>query len=200
MKPGQQSAPSAGSVQSLKEIDSVAKQRMEKAIAALQHAMANLRTGRASVNLLDGIQIEAYGSMMPLNHVATLHVPEPSLITIQPYDASQIGLIEKAIRASDLGLNPGNDGKQIRVPIPALTEERRKDLVKHLHHAAEEHRIIVRNVRRDANESLKKSLKEKLISEDDERRAVDETQKLTDTYIAKIDTMSKAKEKEIMQV
>ena len=200
MKPGQQSAPSAGSVQSLKEIDSVAKQRMEKAIAALQHAMANLRTGRASVNLLDGIQIEAYGSMMPLNHVATLHVPEPSLITIQPYDASQIGLIEKAIRASDLGLNPGNDGKQIRVPIPALTEERRKDLVKHLHHAAEEHRIIVRNVRRDANESLKKSLKEKLISEDDERRAVDETQKLTATYIAKIDTMSKAKEKEIMQV
>jgi len=200
MKPGQQSAAPTGQSQSLKDIENTARQRMEKVIAALQHEMSTLRTGRASINLFDGIQVEAYGSLMPINHVATLHVPEPSLITIQPYDVSQIGHIEKAIRASDLGLNPGNDGKTIRVPIPVLTEERRKELVKHLHHAAEDHRILVRNVRRDANESLKKLLKDKAISEDDERRAIDETQKLTDSYIAKIDQLSKGKEKEIMQV
>ena len=200
MKPEQQSAAPAGHPQSLKDIENVARQRMDKVIAALQHEMSTLRTGRASINLFDGIQVEAYGSSMPINHVATLHVPEPSLITIQPYDVSQIGLIEKSIRASDLGLNPSNDGKMIRVPIPVLTEERRKELVKHLHHAAEDHRILVRNVRRDANESLKKLLKDKAISEDDERRAIEETQKLTDSYIAKIDQLSKGKEKEIMQV
>ena len=201
MKPGQQSggAP-AGPSPSLKEVESTAKQRMEKVIAALQHAMTNLRTGRASVNLFDSIHVEAYGSQMPLNHVATLHVPEPSLVTIQPYDVSQIGLIEKAIRASDLGLNPSNDGKLIRVPIPTLTEERRKEMVKRLNHDAEEHSILVRNVRRDANESFKKLLKEKTISEDDERRAVEEVQKLTDSYIVKVDQLAKAKEKEIMQV
>ena len=200
MKPEQQRAAPAGHPQSLKVIENVARQRMDKVIAALQHEMSTLRTGRASINLFDGIQVEAYGSTMPINHVATLHVPEPSLITIQPYDVSQIGLIEKSIRASDLGLNPSNDGKMIRVPIPVLTEERRKELVKHLHHAAEDHRILVRNVRRDANESTKKLLKDKTISEDDERRAIDETQKLTDSYIAKIDQLSKGKEKEIMQV
>ncbi|MGD0000472.1 MAG: ribosome recycling factor [Bryobacteraceae bacterium] len=200
MKPEQQSATPAGHPQSLKDIENVARQRMDKVIAALQHEMSTLRTGRASINLFDGIQVEAYGSTMPINHVATLHVPEPSLITIQPYDVSQIGLIEKSIRASDLGLNPSNDGKMIRVPIPVLTEERRKELVKHLHHAAEDHRILVRNVRRDANESTKKLLKDKAISEDDERRAIDDTQKLTDGYIAKIDQLSKGKEKEIMQV
>jgi ribosome recycling factor len=200
MKPEQQSATPAGHPQSLKDIENVARQRMDKVIAALQHEMSTLRTGRASINLFDGIQVEAYGSTMPINHVATLHVPEPSLITIQPYDVSQIGLIEKSIRASDLGLNPSNDGKMIRVPIPVLTEERRKELVKHLHHAAEDHRILVRNVRRDANEGTKKLLKDKAISEDDERRAIDDTQKLTDSYIAKIDQLSKGKEKEIMQV
>ena len=200
MKPEQQSAAPDGHPQSLKDIENVARQRMDKGIAALQHEMSTLRTGRASINLFDGIQVEAYGSSMPINHVATLHVPEPSLITIQPYDVSQIGHIEKAIRASDLGLTPSNDGKMIRVPIPVLTEERRKELVKHLHHAAEDHRILVRNVRRDANESLKKLLKDKAISEDDERRAIEETQKLTDSYIAKIDQLSKGKEKEIMQV
>jgi ribosome recycling factor len=200
MKPGQQSAAPAGQGPSLKEVDATAKQRMEKVIAALQHEMASLRTGRASINLFDGIQVEVYGSPMPINHVATLHVPEPALITIQPYDVSQIGLIEKAIRNSDLGLNPSNDGKLIRVPIPTLTEERRKDLVKKLNHVAEDHRILVRNVRRDANEVVKKLLKDKTISEDDERRAVEERQKLTDSYIAKIDQLAKAKEKEIMQV
>jgi ribosome recycling factor len=137
---------------------------------------------------------------MPLSHVATLHVPEPTLITIQPYDVSQIALIEKAIRISDLGLNPSNDGKIIRVPIPTLTEERRRELVKKLNHEVEEHRILVRNVRRDANESFKKLLKDKTISEDDERRAIEEMQKLTDSYIAKIDQLAKAKEKEVMQV
>jgi ribosome recycling factor len=200
MKPGQQSAAPAGQGPSLKEVESTARQRMEKVIAALQHAMASLRTGRASINLFDGIHVEAYGSPMPLSHVATLHVPEPTLVTIQPYDVSQIGLIEKAIRASDLGLNPSNDGKLIRVPIPTLTEERRRELVKKLNHEVEEHRVLVRNVRRDANESFKKLLKEKTISEDDERRAVEEMQKLTDSYIVKIDQLAKAKEKEVMQV
>jgi ribosome recycling factor len=200
MKPGQQSAAPAGQGPSLKEVESTARQRMEKVIAALQHAMASLRTGRASINLFDGIHVEAYGSPMPLSHVATLHVPEPTLVTIQPYDVSQIGLIEKAIRASDLGLNPSNDGKLIRVPIPTLTEERRRELVKKLNHEVEEHRVLVRNVRRDANESFKKLLKEKTISEDDERRAVEEMQKLTDSYIGKVDQLAKAKEKEVMQV
>ena len=200
MKPGQQSAAPVGQGPSLKEVENTARQRMEKVIAALQHAMASLRTGRASINLFDGIQVEVYGSAMPLSHVATLHVPEPTLVTVQPYDVSQIGLIEKAIRASDLGLNPSNDGKLIRVPIPALTEERRRELVKRLNHEVEEHRVLVRNVRRDANESFKKLLKDKAISEDDERRAVEETQKLTDSYIAKVDALAKAKEKEIMQV
>jgi ribosome recycling factor len=200
MKPEQQSAAPAGQGPSLKEVESTARQRMEKVIAALQHEMTSLRTGRASINLFDGIHVEAYGSPMPLNHVATLHVPEPTLVTIQPYDVSQIGLIEKAIRASDLGLNPSNDGKIIRVPIPTLTEERRRELVKKLNHEAEEHRILVRNVRRDANESFKKLLKDKAISEDDERRAIEEMQKLTDSYVAKIDQLSKGKEKDIMQV
>jgi ribosome recycling factor len=192
MKPEQQSAAPAGQGPSLKEVESTARQRMEKVVAALQREMASLRTGRASINLFDGIHLEVYGSAMPLNHVATLHVPEPTLITI--------ALIEKAIRSSDLGLNPSNDGKMIRVPIPTLTEERRKELVKKLNHEVEDHRILVRNVRRDANESFKKLLKDKAISEDDERRAIDEMQKLTDSYITKIDQLAKSKEKEIMQV
>jgi ribosome recycling factor len=144
--------------------------------------------------------VDYYGTPTPLNQVANLHVPEPTLITIQPWDVSQIGSIEKAIRTSDLGLNPGNDGKLIRVPIPALTEERRKDIVKRVHHVAEEHRVALRNVRRDANEHLKKLLKDKAISEDEERRALDEVQKMTDAYIVKIDGTSKAKEKEILEV
>lgn len=200
MKPGQQPSAPSGQFQSVKDVESAAKTRMEKVIAGLQHDMSTIRTGRASINLFDGITVEAYGSAMPLNHVATLHVPEPSLITIQPYDVSQIGIIEKAIRTSDLGLNPSNDGKLIRVPIPTLTEERRKELVKHLHHVTEEHRVHVRNVRRDSNEAMKKLLKDKLISEDDDRRGHDEIQKMTDSYIAKLDQLSKAKEKDIMEV
>ena len=200
MKPGQTTAAPSGQFQTVKDVENAAKARMEKVIADLQHQMASLRTGRATVNLLDGITVDAYGSPMPLNHVATLHVPEPTLITLQPYDSSQIGAIEKAIRASELGLNPSNDGKLIRVPVPALTEERRKEMVKHLHGTAEDHRVSIRNVRRDSNDSVKKLLKDKLISEDDDRRSHDEIQKMTDAYITKIDALSKAKEKEMMEI
>jgi ribosome recycling factor len=186
--------------QSLKDVQANAKTRMEKVLADFQHEMASIRTGRASVNLLDGIRVDYYGTPTPLNQLGTLHVPEPSLITVQPWDVSMIGAIEKAIRASDLGLNPANDGKVIRIPVPPLTEERRKELVKKLNHMAEEHRVALRNIRRDANEALKKLLKDKLISEDDERRGLDEVQKLTDSYIAKLDQMAKAKEKEILEI
>ncbi len=200
MKPGQQPSAPNGQFQNVKDVENAAKTRMEKAVADLQHEMATIRTGRASINLFDGITVEAYGSPMPINHVATLHVPEPSLITIQPYDASQINAIEKAIRASDLGLNPSNDGKLIRVPIPTLTEERRKDLVKYLHTVTEDHKVAVRNIRRDSNDSIKKLLKDKLISEDDDRRGHDEVQKMTDAYIVRLDQLAKAKEKDILEV
>jgi ribosome recycling factor len=171
---------------------------MDKVLSDLQHAIASIRTGRASVGIFDNLKVDYYGTPTPLNQVANLHVPEPSLITIQPWDVSQIAAIEKAIRGSDLGLNPANDGKLIRVPVPPLTEERRKEIVKRLHGVAEEHRVAARNIRRDANEHLKKLLKDKLISEDEERRALDDVQKLTDAHIQKIDGASKAKETEIM--
>jgi len=200
MKPGNPSAPSVPTFQSIKEIENHVKTRMEKVVSDLQHDMTAIRTGRASVGLLEPIRVDYYGTPTPLNQLATLHVPEPSLITIQPWDVSQIGAVEKAIRASDLGLNPNNDGKIIRVPIPALTEERRKEIVKHLHTVAEEHKIAVRNLRRDANENIKKLLKDKVVSEDDERRALDEVQKLTDSYIAKLDQAAKTKEKEILEL
>lgn len=189
-----------GTQASIKAIEAGSKTRMEKVLSDLQHEMAGIRTGRASVNLLDHVRVDAYGVSSPLSHVATLHVPEPSLITIQPYDVSQIGTIEKAIRSSDLGLNPANDGKLIRVPIPPLNEERRKELVKKLHHIAEEHRVALRNVRRDANEAIKKLLKEKTISEDEDRRAHDEIQKMTDGHIQKLDQAAKTKEKEILEL
>src|SRR6476620_4575371 len=185
MKPEQ--APSVQTFKSVKDIESHAKNRMEKVMSDLQHDSANIRTGRASINLLDNIKIDYYGTPTPINQVATLHVPEPSLITIQPWDVSQIGAIEKSIRSSDLGFNPANDGKIIRVPIPPLTEERRKEIVKRLHGVAEEHRVAARNIRRDTNEHLKKLLKDKLISEDEERRALDDVQKITDAHILKID-------------
>ena len=173
---------------------------MEKAVADLQHEMATIRTGRASLGLLDHIRVNYYGTPTPLNQVANLHVPEPSLITIQPWDISQVGIIEKAIRASDLGLNPANDGKIIRLPIPPLTEERRKEMVKKLHAAAEHHRVAVRNIRRDGNESVKKLAKEKKINEDEDKRAHDDIQKLTDSYMAKIDAAAKTKEKDILEI
>jgi ribosome recycling factor len=191
---------SGNTFQSVKDVDANFKSRMEKAITDFQHAITGIRTGRASVSIFDSLRVDYYGTPTPLNQVANLHVPEPSLITIQPWDVSQIGVIEKAIRSSDLGLNPGNDGKIIRVPIPPLTEERRKEIVKRLHHVAEDHRVSLRNIRRDANEHLKKLLKDKTISEDDERKALDEVQKATDGYIAKVDATSKAKEKEILEL
>ncbi|MFN7921035.1 MAG: ribosome recycling factor [Bryobacteraceae bacterium] len=183
----------------VKEIEANAKSRMEKVLADLQHHMASIRTGRASVSLLDNVRVDYYGTPTPLNQVATLHVPEPAMITAQPWDASQIGPIEKAIRAAELGLNPQNDGKLIRIPIPPLTEERRKEIVKRLHGVAEDHRVALRNIRRDANEAVKKLLKDKTISEDDDRRAHDEVQKMTDAQMAKLDTLAKAKEKELLE-
>lgn len=184
----------------VKEIESNTQSRMEKVLADLQHVMAGIRTGRATVSLLDGIRVDYYGTPTPLNQVATLHVPEPSMITAQPWDSSLIGPIDKAIRSSDLGLNPQNDGKIIRVPIPPLTQERRKDLVKHLHNITEDHRVALRNIRRDANDAVKKLLKDKAISEDEERRAHDEIQKMTDGQISKLDAAAKAKEKEILEI
>lgn len=199
MKTEQQQAPTTN-FNSVKEVEASLKTRMEKAVSDLQHEMASIRTGRASLGILDHIRVDYYGTPTPLNQVANLHVPEPSLITIQPWDVSQIGPIEKAIRTSDLGLNPGNDGKIIRLPIPPLTEERRKELVKKLHASAEHHRVAVRNIRRDANEAVKKLLKDKKITEDDEKKALDETQKLTDGYMGKIDAAAKTKEKEILEI
>jgi ribosome recycling factor len=190
----------APNFKSVKEVEAQNKIRMEKVLLGLQHEMAGIRTGRASVGLFDTVRVDYYGTLMPLNQVATLHVPEPAMITVQPFDSSQITAIEKAIRAADLGLNPSNDGKLIRVPIPALNEERRKELVKKLHHVAEEHRVALRNVRRDANESLKKLLKDKLISEDEERRALDDVQKMTDGHIQKLGHAAKAREKEILEL
>src|ERR1700691_6130491 len=199
MKP-EQPAPASHTFLNVRDVENHARTRMEKVLTDFQHEMAGIRTGRASVAIFDNIKVDYYGTPTPINQVANLHVPEPSLITIQPWDVSQIGVIEKSIRGSDLGLNPANDGKIIRVPIPALTEERRKEIVKRLHHIAEEHRVALRNIRRDANEHLKKLLKDKAISEDEERKALDEVQKMTDGYIGRVDTASKTKEKEIMEI
>ena len=200
MKTEQQEAPSGPGFNSIKDVETHVRSRMEKALSDLQHEMAHIRTGRASLGILDHIRVDYYGTPTPLNQVANLHVPEPSLITIQPWDVSQIGPIEKAIRTSDLGLNPSNDGKVIRLPIPPLTEERRKDLVKKLHGVAEHHRVSMRNIRRDGNEAVKKLLKDKKVTEDDDKKAHDEIQKLTDGYMLKIDQASKTKEKEILEI
>jgi ribosome recycling factor len=199
MKNEPQATASTHTFQTVKEVEANARARMEKVLSDLQHDMAAVRTGRATIGLLDSVRADYYGTPTPLNQVATLHVPEPTLITVQPWDVSQIGPIEKAIRAADLGLNPSNDGKIIRVPIPPLTEDRRKELVKKLHHIAEDHRVAMRNIRRDANENVKKLLKDKVISEDEDRRAHDEIQKLTDGSIQRLDAASKAKEKEILE-
>jgi ribosome recycling factor len=200
MKTENTGAPSGHAFNSVKEIEAGLRGRMEKAVTDLQHNMAAIRTGRASVNLLDHVRVDYYGTPTPLNQLANLHVPEPSLITIQPWDVSQIGAIEKAIRTSDLGLNPANDGKLIRLPIPSLTEERRKELVKKLHGVAEDHRVAIRNIRRDGNEAVKKLLKDKKIAEDEERRALDEIQKLTDAQMQKLEQAAKSKEKEILEI
>jgi ribosome recycling factor len=174
------------------------KKRMDGAIDRVRREMAGVRTGRATVSLLDGIQVDAYGSKMPINQVATLSVPEPAMIVAQPFDPSLMSAIEKAIRASDLGLNPANDGKIVRVPIPALTDERRRELSRHVHKQAEEGRNAVRQVRRDANERLKKLLKEHKISEDDERKGLDHVQKITDDHVKMIDDLQKKKDQDLL--
>jgi ribosome recycling factor len=184
----------------LKEIYLQLKTRMEKAVEDFRREMSATRTGRASVHMLDTVNVEYYGSFMPLNQIAQVHAPEPQLITVQPFDPSSLAGIEKAIRTADLGLNPMNDGKLIRVPVPPLTEERRKDMVKHLHKILEDHRTAVRNIRRDGNDAIKKAMKDKKITEDDEKRALEEIQKLTDDEIKKMEEMSKAKEKEVMEI
>jgi ribosome recycling factor len=200
MKTDTQPESSGHAFKTVKEVEASVRTRMEKAINDLQHDMAIIRTGRASVSILDHVRVDYYGTPTPLNQLGNLHVPEPSLITVQPWDMSQIGPIEKAIRAANLGLNPANDGKLIRIPIPPLTEERRKELVKQLHGVAENHRVAIRNIRRDGNESVKKLLKDKTITEDDDRRAHEEIQKMTDTYMQKLDLAAKSKEKEITEI
>jgi len=184
----------------LKDIYIQLKTRMDKAVEDFRKAMAATRTGRASVHMLDNVNVEYYDAQMPLNQIAQVHAPEAQLITVQPFDPTSLTAIEKAIRTADLGLNPMNDGKIIRVPVPPLTEERRKDMVKHLHRVLEEHRTAVRNIRRDGNDAIKKATKDKKITEDDEKRAMEEIQKLTDDEIKKMEDMSKAKEKEVLEI
>jgi ribosome recycling factor len=184
----------------IKDILAQTKARMEKSVEDFKHTLTSIRTGRANVGLIDHLKVDYYGTPTPLNQLASLGVPEPTSISVQPWDISQLGAIEKSIRSSDLGLNPVNDGKIIRVPIPPLTEERRRELVKHLHKILEDHRTAIRNIRRDENERVKKALKDKTISEDDEKKTLDEIQKVTNQYIEKLEGFGKGKEKEIMEV
>jgi ribosome recycling factor len=184
----------------LKDVFTQLKTRMDKAVEDFRQELASQRTGRANVHMLDSVHVEAYGAMVPLTQVGNISAPEASLITIQPWDASLTGAIEKAIRSSDLGFNPQNDGKVIRIPVPALNEERRKDMVKHLNKVLEEHRTAIRNIRRDGNDAIKKAMKDKNISEDEERGSLEQMQKITDDEIRKMEEMFKVKEKEVMQV
>jgi ribosome recycling factor len=173
---------------------------MDLVVEDFKRKLTNVRTGRATVGLLDTVSVDYYGTPTPLNQMASVAVPEPQLLTIQPWDISQLAAVEKAIISANLGLNPSNDGKVIRLPVPALNEERRKQLAKQVHEIAEEHRIAVRNVRHHSNDLIKKMFKDKTISEDEERSGLDDVQKLTNTYIAKIDELAKNKETEIMSV
>ena len=185
-------------VNDLKSLFNEVNKRMDASLEHVRKELAGVRTGRASVTLLDSVQIEAYGSRMPVNQLASLSVPEPNLIVAQPFDHSLLGVIEKAIRASDLGLNPASDGKLLRIPIPTLTEDRRKELSRHVHKLTEDGRNAVRLVRRDANDRLKKLLKDHKISEDDERKGLDEVQKLTDKHIQLVDDLQKKKDAELL--
>jgi ribosome recycling factor len=185
-------------VSDLKGLFGEVKKRMDAQIDHVRRELGGVRTGRASVTILDAVHVEAYGSTMPINQVASLSIPEPTLIVAQPFDPSMMGAVEKAIRASNLGLNPTNDGKVVRIPIPALTDERRKELSKLVHKHAEEGRNGVRQVRRDANDKLKKLLKDHSISQDDERRGLDDVQKMTDQHIVMIDELQKKKDAELL--
>jgi ribosome recycling factor len=187
-------------IPALRETYTQLKTRMDKAVEDFRSNLAAARTGRATVHMLDPVRVPAYGSEMPLNQVATVHAPEAQLLTVQPYDPGIMGDIEKAIRSAGLGLNPQNDGKMIRIPVPPLTEERRREMVKHLNKILEDHRTAVRNVRRDGNDAIKKAMKDKKITEDEERRALEEIQRLTDDEIKKMEELCKSKEKELMKV
>ncbi len=191
---------SMAALPALKDTFAQLKSRMDKAVEAFRKELSVQRTGRANVHMLDSIHVDAYGTPMPLAQVGNVSAPEPNLITVTPWDTSLMGAIEKAIRSSDLGFNPQNDGKVIRIPVPALTEERRKEMVKHLGKVLEEHRTAVRNIRRDGNDAIKKAMKDKKISEDEERGSLDQMQKITDDEIKKMEEMLKVKEKEVMQV
>ena len=191
---------SMAALPALKDTFTQLKSRMDKAVEDFRKELASQRTGRANIHMLDSIHVDAYGSQMPLSQVGNVSAPEPNLITIQPWDTSLTAAIEKAIRSSDLGFNPQNDGKLIRVPVPALTEDRRKDMVKHLNKVLEEHRTAVRNIRRDGSDAIKKAMKDKKISEDEERGSMENLQKVTDEEIKKMEEMLKVKEKEVMQV
>lgn len=185
---------------SVDSVTSAAKPKMEAVIEDFKRKLANVRTGRATVGILDSVVVDYYGSPTPLSQMASVAVPEPQLLTVQPWDISQLAAVEKAIIAANLGLNPSNDGKIIRLAVPALNEERRKQFAKQIHEIAEDHRIAVRNIRHSSNDALKKMQKDKEISEDDERSGLDEVQKLTNTYIGTIDELAKNKENEIMSV
>jgi ribosome recycling factor len=191
---------SMAALPALKETFVQLKSRMDKAVEAFRKELTSQRTGRANVHMLDSVHVDAYGAQVPLTQVGNISATEPQLIIITPWDTSLMGAIEKAIRSSDLGFNPQNDGKVIRVPVPALTEERRKEMVKHLNKVLEEHRTAIRNIRRDGNEAIKKAMKDKKISEDEERGSLDQMQKITDDEIKKMEEMFKVKEKEVMQV
>ena len=177
-----------------------AKTRMEKAVEDFRKDLATLRTGRANTSLLDSIRVDYHGTPMPVNQLGTVTTPEPTMIVVSPWDPSAVPLIDKAIRTSDLGLNPTNDGKVVRVPIPALTEDRRKEIVKHLHKVLENHRTAVRNVRRDLKEAIEKLEKDKKISEDEKKRALDELEKLSHAETKRLEDLSASKEKEIMSI
>ena len=177
-----------------------AKIRMEKAVEDFRKDLASVRTGRANVALLDHVRVDYHGTPMPINQLGTLNVPDPMMIVISPWDPGAVAPIDKAIRTSDLGLNPTNDGKVVRIPIPPLTEERRKDLVKHIHKVLENHRTAVRNIRRDIKEAVEKLEKEKKISEDERKRSLDELEKLTHSETKKIEDLSAAEEKEVMEI
>jgi ribosome recycling factor len=187
-------------ITNVKEASAQARTRMEKAVEDFRKELASVRTGRANVSMLDHIRVDYHGSQMPVNQLGTLSVPEPSSIVISPWDPGAVALIDKAIRTSDLGLNPTNDGKVVRVPIPPLTEDRRKDIVKHLHKVLENHRTAVRNVRRDIKEAIEKLETEKKISEDERKRSVEELEKLTHSETKKIEDLCGVKEREILEV
>ena len=187
-------------IPALKDLNADLRHRMDQSVATFQASLAATRTGRASVHMLDQVKVDYYGTPTPLNQLAQLGAPEPQLIVIAPYDPTALKEIEKAIRVADLGFNPISDGKVLRVPVPPMTEERRRDVCKHINRELEEHRTAVRNVRRDGNEALKKMAKEKKISEDEEKRALEEVQKMTDEEIRRMEELSHKKEAEVMQV